>query len=184
MICSMSSLLIQGGIFLGIDNSSSMDALIALLLLESLRLGSFSVLKWAKVIVSRCNTSFWKMFILIYCYRNAENLFVCMDVETNPGFNDDNFRCMHCNLNSIVADLSRISLIRAYNAINDFHIISITESALKKDISDDTIDIPGYIPIRNDLPGDDTHGGVLIWHKIGLAVKNRTDIFTILTPWF
>ena len=85
---------------------------------------------------------------------------------------------MHWNPNSIVAhNFHRISLIRAYNSINDFHIISISESALNKDIPNDSIDIPGYVPIRNDLSDNSTHWGVLIWHKIDLAVNNRTDIF-------
>ena len=52
----------------------------------------------------------------------------------------------------------------------------MTESALHKNISNDQIEIPGYIPIRNDLTDNDSHGGVLIYHKADLAVKYRLDI--------
>jgi hypothetical protein len=100
-----------------------------------------------------------------------------MDVENNPGPKDDYFRIMHWNPNSIsTLNFFRISLIQAYNAIHDFHLISISESALTKDITNEQIELPGYVPLRNYLEGTDRHGGVLIWHKIGLAVKNRTDI--------
>ena len=72
---------------------------------------------------------------------------------------------MHWNLNSLPAhDFSRIPLIQAYNSIHNFHLIAITETALKDSIPNDKIDIPGYSPIRCDLPNNDSHGGVLIYH--------------------
>ena len=84
---------------------------------------------------------------------------------------------MHWNLNSIPAhDFSRIPLIQAYNSIHNFHLIAITETALKDSIPDDKIDIPGYSPIRCDLPNNDSHGGVLIYHKLDLSVKKRPDL--------
>ena len=87
---------------------------------------------------------------------------------------------MHWNVNSIPAhDFSRISLLVAYNSIHDFQLIAITETALKNNIPNDKIDIPGYSPIRCDLPGNDTHGGVLIYHKLDLSVKNRADLCSI-----
>ena len=101
-----------------------------------------------------------------------------MDVEKNPGPKDDFLKIMYWNPNSLsTLDFFRISLIQAYNAVHNFHIISISESALTRDITNDQIDLPGYTPLRKDLEGSNTHGGVLIWHKIGLAVKNRADIF-------
>ena len=85
---------------------------------------------------------------------------------------------MHWNPNSIATEnFSRVAVIQAHNAIHDCHIISITESALRENMSDESIDIPGYVPVRNDLPPDDRNGGVLIWHKADLAVINRPDIF-------
>ena len=84
---------------------------------------------------------------------------------------------MHWNINSIPThNFSRIALLQAYNSIHNFHLIAITESSLKKSIPNDMIDIPGYSPIRCDLPGHDTHGGVLIYHKLDISVKNRPDL--------
>ena len=119
-----------------IKKTCTLDAIIILLLSDSVIIGSSSILKWAKVLCDCYNMSFWKFCILVYCHKNAEWLYVCSDVEMNPGETDDNnFRLMHWNPNTIVTDdFSRVSLIQAYNAIYDFHIISITESALKENM--------------------------------------------------
>ena len=140
--------------------------------------GPFFIKKNISKLYLRFNSPILKLIVLYYNFKFAENLFICGDVELNPGpISDDHFKFMHWNPNSIVAhNFHRVSLIQAYNAIHDFHIISITESALNSKISNESIDIPGYIPIRNDLPENDSHGGVLIWHKIDLPVKIRTDI--------
>jgi len=90
---------------------------------------------------------------------------------------DGHFRLAHWNANSLVAhDFHRISLIESYIAINKCHLIGISETALKNDIPDEKIEIQGYTPIRDDLQGSDTHGGVLVYHKSDLATKNRSDI--------
>ena len=38
------------------------------------------------------------------------------------------------------------------------------------------IEIPGFSIIRNDLPTGHTHGGVMIYYKNDLAIKQRTDL--------
>ena len=85
---------------------------------------------------------------------------------------------MHWNVTSLPAhNFARIPLIQHYNAINDFNLIAITETALKNEIPNEKIEIPGYCPIRCDLANGDSHGGVMIYHKENMAVKNRSDLF-------
>ena len=85
---------------------------------------------------------------------------------------------MHWNANSLPAhNFARIPLIQHYNAINNFNLIAISESALKNEIPNEKVEIPGYCPIRCDLANDDSHGDVMIYHKENMAVKNRSDLF-------
>ena len=63
--------------------------------------------------------------------------------------------------------------------MHNFNLIAISESSLTPDIPDEQIEIPGYISLRNDLPTEDTHGGVLIYHRIDLPAKRRPDLETL-----
>jgi len=112
--------------------------------------------------------------VTTFTYNFSTWLFLCGDIEKNPPPSNDYFKFMHWNANSLPAhDFARIPLIQLYNTIHDFNIIAITESALKNEIPNDKIDIPGFTPIRCDLPENDSHGGVLIYHKNDLAVKKQ-----------
>ena len=117
--------------------------------------------------------------LCFYYYRAASYLFICVDVSLNPGpnFADNFFKFCHWNCNSIQAHkFSRVSLIQTYNAIHNFNLIAITETALKDDVSNEQLEIPGYNLLRSDLPGQDSHGGVMIYHKIDLPTKRRLDL--------
>ena len=115
--------------------------------------------------------------LLKYNYKWAIWLYIGGDIEVNPGPKTEHFRFCHWNINSIPAHgFSRLSLVQAYMVQHDLHIAALSETALKPEIHNSEIDIPGYIPIRYDLAGNDTHGGVLIYHKQGLSVKQRTDL--------
>ena len=119
------------------------------------------------------------LYLVLYYFRASKFLFTfCADIHPNPGpFDDGFFKFCHWNCNSLKAhNFSRISSIQAYNAIHNFNIIAISETALTNEISDDKIDIPGYQCLRNDLPPQDTHGGVLIYHKTELPVKRRSEL--------
>ena len=101
------------------------------------------------------------------------------DIHKKPGPKTEHFRFFHWNANSIPAyNFSRLYLVQAYNALYDFHILAISESALKPNTPDSEIEIPGYTPITSDLIGSDTHGGVLLYHKQNLSVKHRVDLCT------
>ena len=114
-----------------------------------------------------------------YYFKCSIYLFICGDISLNPGPNltDNHFKTMHWNCNSIVAhNYQRVALLEAYNSIHKYHIIGITETALRNDILDDKIQIDGYSIIRNDLPDSDSHGGIMIYYKNDLGVKHRPDI--------
>ena len=101
-----------------------------------------------------------------------------MDVAENPGPSPSGlFRFGAWNCNSLPAHhYQRISSIQAYITTHDLHLFAVTESALHKNIPNDQIDIPGFNAIRNDLPENDSHGGVLIFHRADLGVKHRPDL--------
>ena len=103
------------------------------------------------------------------------------DIEINPGPLTEHFRFFHWNANSIPAyNFSRLSLIQAYNALYDFHILAISESALKPNTSDSEIEIPGYTPIRSDLTGSDTHGGIIIPQTKSLGQTQGRPVYPFL----
>ena len=114
-----------------------------------------------------------------YNYRWAKWLHMDGDIHKNPGPKTEHFRFSHWNVNSIPDyNFSRLTLVESYNALYDFHILAISESALKPNILNSEIEIPAYTPIRSDLTGSDTHGGVLLYHKQNLSVKHRVDLCT------
>ena len=80
------------------------------------------------------------------------------DVHVNPG--PSNFiSIMHWNCNSLLAHNGiRIPLIDSYNSLHKYDIITITESVLTDTVSDEDINLEGYIPIRKNLAqGYTTH---------------------------
>ena len=98
------------------------------------------------------------------------------DVHPHPGDPKNILKCMHWNLNSLIAhDGIRVPLIQSYNLIQNYDVIGITETALNGYISDEKIKLDGYIPIRKDLPSGTTRGGVMLYHKESLPVIRRPE---------
>ena len=108
-------------------------------------------------------------------YKAASDRILCAgDIESNPGPSPLSY--IHWNVNSLRADrFARIPLLQAHAAIHNHDIIAITESGITNRVPDSRIDIPGYTPIRCDLV-DDSHGGVVVYHKNDLAAVNRHDL--------
>ena len=80
----------------------------------------------------------------------------------------------HWNLNSIAAhNFSKISLLRAYNAIHNYDIICLSEIYLNHDTSSDSdnLKIPGYELIRVDHSSNQKRVGICIYHKDFLPIK-------------
>ena len=117
-------------------------------------------------------------FLIFYFWKASIFLHICGDVEQNPGGSEnDFFQIFHWNVNSLSAhQFQRLSLIESYNSTKNFHFIAITETALRDSDPDENIFLPGYIPLRNNLPENTTHGGVILYCKEYLAVKHRVDL--------
>ena len=76
---------------------------------------------------------------------------------------------MHWNVDLISGlDFIRLPL----NTYNDYDI-AIMETALNRDTSDDRLGLGRFLPIRRDLPPGNTHGGVMIYYKNSLALRER-----------
>ena len=117
-----------------------------------------------------------ELFMNFYFYKHLEML-THGDIHPHPGPPPSLFKFMHWNINSIPAhDFERIPLLQAYTAQENFTLMAITETALKNDIPDEKIEIDGYSVIRCNLSKNNSHGGVLLYHKNDLSIKNRTDL--------
>ena len=105
-------------------------------------------------------------------------LFVCGDVEPNPGPKNRNscynFSICHWNLNSITAHIfAKVNLLQAYNAIHDLDIICLFESYLDSPVSSDNdiLYIRDYKLVRADQPGNIKRGDVCVYIKESLPVS-------------
>ena len=130
---------------------------------------------------SSCNIIYlWNFMTHLFFYRlltsflgsfsgKFDLLMLCGDIESNPGprpNSGQSFSISHWNLNSIAAhNFSKISLLRAYNAIHNYDIICLSETYLNHDtLSDsDNLKIPGYELIRADHPSNQKRGGICIY---------------------
>ena len=96
-------------------------------------------------------------------------------MELNPGPKANANKCFficHWNLNSITShSLLKVSLLLAYNAVHNFHIICISESYLNSQIfsNDDKLSIPVYNMFRANHPSDNRRGGV--YYKGSLPIR-------------
>ena len=105
-------------------------------------------------------------------------LFISGDVELNPGPNKTNSSCKfsvcHWNLNSLAArNFEMVGLLEAFNTINKFDIICVSESYLDSTFSSDNedIDIKGYKLVRADHPNNIKRGGACAYFRESLPVR-------------
>ena len=104
------------------------------------------------------------------------------NVKTNPGpYNtkSSNLSIDVWNLDSIPAsDYARIPLIETLQATYNFDIFGICESSLTGNISNDDIFISGFSPqpFRSDKPALLRNGGVCLYYKENLPIKERGDL--------
>ena len=111
---------------------------------------------------------------LCFSIKIAEFLFICGDVELNPG---ETFDFCLWNCNSLPAhNFERVTLIENYISIHKVKLFALTETALHTSNSNSDLEIQGFSILRNDLPGDHTHGGVMLYYRNDLAAKHRPDI--------
>ena len=99
---------------------------------------------------------------------------LCGDIESNPGprpNSSQSFSICHWNLNSITAhNFSKISLLRAYNAIHNY----VSQKPILTTTHYPTVTILRY-QVMNYLgfyhPSNQKRGGVSIYHKDFLPIK-------------
>ena len=94
-------------------------------------------------------------------------LFMSGDIELNPGPKKTNSSCKfsvcHWNLNSLAAhNFEKVGLLEAFNTINKFDKICVSESYLDSTFSSDNedINIKGFKLVRADHPNNIKRGGV------------------------
>ena len=110
---------------------------------------------------------------------------MCGDIESNPGPYNKNNQCLsvcHWNLNGIATlDFIKLSMLEAYNALHNYDLICISESFLDSSYSSNSheLKLQGYELIRADHPNDTKRGGVCIYYKDHLPIKQRNDISTL-----
>ena len=109
------------------------------------------------------------LYLLMYCHG---------DTEKNPGqkrIRSDFLKIAHWNLNSLMShNFAKVSLLQAYNNIHDYDIICLSETFLNSaiDSDDQQLTIKGYTLIRADHPLDIKRGGVGIYHKDDMKIRN------------
>ena len=110
----------------------------------------------------------WHLFYLIK---------LCRDIEENPGRKINSVQKLsicHWNLNSIAAhNFIEVSLFIAYNSIHKCNIICLSETYVDSStvFGDDSLEIPGYNPVRCDHSMNTKHGGVCVYYNSYLPLK-------------
>ena len=111
-------------------------------------------------------------------------LLIISGIEVNPGPPNARKKLSFAvwNLDSIPArDYARIPLIETFQATYDFDLFGVCESSLNENITNESIFIDGFSPdpIRADKPDDSRNGGVCLYFKENLPIKERSDLATI-----
>ena len=138
-----------------------------------------------KVIVTCCSLT-----IDVYSNSNTEfELFYRLllsksgDVHPNPGpMMQSPLKFCHWNLNSILSRESvKIPLIQAYNSVVNFDLIALSETYLNNSISNEAISLEGFSNdvFRSDHPSNGKRGGVCLYYKENMTIKQRIDLQTI-----
>ena len=106
-------------------------------------------------------------------------------VKTNPRpaqSTKKNLSFAMWNLDSIPArEYSRIPLIETFHATYNFDIFGVCESLLSDTIPNENIFINGFSPdpFRVDKPLNSRNGGVCLYFKENLPIKERCDLETL-----
>ena len=104
------------------------------LFLICLIIGFFKLKVYAKFVKNILRSVLF-ITICYYYFKSCEFLFICLDIEMNPGYTDGFFRFCCWNTNSLNShQLQRVASLQAYSTLNDLNLICVTESALKKKI--------------------------------------------------
>ena len=82
----------------------------------------------------------------------------------------------HWNLNSICAhNFAKLSLLRAYVSVHKFDVICLSETYLDSSTDDEILEISGYYLIRSDHSSNKKRGGICIYYKNILPLKEKKE---------
>ena len=133
---------------------------------------------FSKFSIKCCTIPHVRMFFCsLLFFISVILLLLSGDIEANPGPDPgywNSFSFCHWNLNSIAGhSFIKISLLQAYNAIQRFDIICLSEIYLDDSyhIDDDHLAFPGYNLIRADNRNNIKRGGVYIYYRETLPLK-------------
>ena len=107
------------------------------------------------------------------CFTNWQS----GDIEMNPGPKPNpchSFSICHWNRNSLAThNYLKVSLLRAYVAIEKFDVVCLSETYLDSSnlSDDDNFYLPGYNLVRADHPSNAKKGGVCIYFKNSVPLK-------------
>ena len=121
----------------------------------------------------------FKTFTFILCFYAVFAFLLLLkhrDIEINPGPKKKEtrfFSCLHWNVNSILAH-NKLTLLEVYNTIHQYDILCISETYLDSSVSKDdtTLSLPGYNLARSDHPDHVKRGGVCLYYKENLSLRN------------
>ena len=89
-----------------------------------------------------------------------------------------NFSICHWNLNNLIShNCEKVNLLEAYNAVNKFDIICLSESFLDSSIltENNNLKINGYKMVRADHPNNVKRGGVCAYVRETLPFRNLSN---------
>ena len=118
--------------------------------------------------------------ILFFIFVIKMLLIISGSVEINPGPHvSKNLSFAVWNLDSLPArDFARIPLIVSLQTTYDFDMFGVSESMLTENISNEDILINGFShdPFRSDKDSATRNGGVCMYFKEFLPIKERCDL--------
>ena len=103
------------------------------------------------------------------------------DIEKNSGpksYSAQYLTICHWNLNSIAAhNFMKVALLKAYISVHNTDIVCLSETCLESSVptDGDNLQIPGYSSVRADHLSNENRGGVLVYYKSYLPLR---QIFT------
>ena len=115
-----------------------------------------------------CSDNFFDSYVMFIQFIWVHALLIRQsgDIEMNPGPKPNpchSFSICHWNLNSLAAhNYLKVSLLRAYVAIEKFDVVCLSETYLDSSnlSDDDNFYLPGYNLVRADHPSNAKKGGV------------------------
>ena len=119
----------------------------------------------------------WKAFFILSLFFIYSLLLLQGDIESNPGGSKSKNHLplfCHWNLNGLPAhNISKMLILKAYNAIYKYDFICLSETFLDSSIPSDhvSLELEGYKLVRADHPNNVKRGGVCIYYKESLPVR-------------